>query len=336
MNDELDAALGSPIEVLMDAPMFSGMSELEFTAVTAFMERRRIRKGVIVFNEGDKGEELFILIAGSLIASITQPDGVKCLLFNVPQGSFFGEMSVIAREPRSATITAEEDSDVLVLQGIDFYRILYEHPMIGVKLLKAIGKVESGWLENSARHLNDLMRWGETARRRAVTDELTGLNNRRFLEDSIKERFHQGSLGSREMSLMMIDMDKIHEINERHGSQAGDIVISAFADIIRAAVRTGDIAARLSGDEFSVLLPDTGEEGAKDIARRIRTAVNEIEVPVPAAPGAAARVPITIRASIGIAVAPTHASSGESLFYAADTALRKAKALGRDRVELAG
>ncbi|GHV88290.1 diguanylate cyclase [Spirochaetia bacterium] len=336
MSDELEAALGSPIELLMDAPMFSGMSDLEFTAVTAFMERRRIEKGAVVFNEGDTGEELYILISGALRVFITQPDGGKCWLLNVPQGSFFGEMSVIAREPRSTTITAEEDSDVLVLQGIDFYRILYEHPMIGVKLLKAIGKVESGWLENSARHLNDLMRWGETARRRAITDELTGLNNRRFLEDSIKERFRRGSPGSREISLMMMDMDRVHEINETHGPQAGDRVISAMAGIIRSTVRSGDIAARLSGDEFAVLLPDTGEENAKVLAERIRTAVNGTEVPVPVAPGAAAQVPINIRASIGIAVAPNHASSGESLFYAADTALRKAKALGRDRVELAG
>ncbi|MDR1374539.1 MAG: cyclic nucleotide-binding domain-containing protein, partial [Treponema sp.] len=161
--------------VLIQSSIFAAMSELEFNAVTAFLERRRVDAGAQVFKEGDTGEELFILLSGELNAYVSQSDGTQRWMFKVRPGDFFGEMSVIAGEPRSATILAKTASNVMVLQGIDFYRIIFEHPMIGVKMLTAIGAVQNMWLEQSSRHLKDLMSWGETARRRAITDELTGL-----------------------------------------------------------------------------------------------------------------------------------------------------------------
>jgi diguanylate cyclase (GGDEF)-like protein len=338
MNEPVSASPLSPVAdpVLVKSPLFCTMSELEFNAITAFLERMRVKKGTAVFKEGDTGEDMFILLSGALSAFVAQSDGSRRWMFDVKPGDFFGEMSIIANEPRSATITAREDADVMVLQGIDFYRIIFEHPMIGVKMLKAIGAVQNLWLDQSSKHLGDLMRWGETARRRAITDELTGLYNRSFLEESVKGRFDQGFVGLRKMSLMMMDLDRVHAINDRHGPQAGDQAIIATAEVLRALMRSGDIAARLSGDEFAVLLPDTELEDARMVAERVREAVQAREVLVPRVPGAEEKIPIRIRTSIGIAVAPTHASDGESFIFAADMALRKAKEGGRNRVETAG
>jgi diguanylate cyclase (GGDEF)-like protein len=321
--------------VLIKSPLFAGLSELEFNAITAFLERLRFKKGGVVFREGDQGEDMFILLSGALSAFISQSDGAMRWLFDIKPGEFFGEMSIIANEPRSATITAAEESDVMVLQGIDFYRLIYEHPMIGVKILKAISMVQNQWLAQSSKHLGDLMRWGETARRRAITDELTGLYNRRFLEDSVKGRFSQGSVGLRKMSLMMLDLDQIHVINERHGPRGGDLAIIAAAETLRSFMRSGDIAARLAGDEFAVLLPDTELNDARMVAERIRKSLQDREVQVPQSPGAAAMASVRVRTSIGIAEAPGQGNNAENLFFAADGALRKAKAGGRDRVETA-
>ncbi|MDR2257915.1 MAG: GGDEF domain-containing protein [Treponema sp.] len=322
--------------VLVKSPLFSNMSELEFNAITAFLERMRVRKSTVVFKEGDAGEDMFLLLSGSLSAYLSQSDGTQRWMFDIKPGDFFGEMSIIANEPRSVTLVAKEDSDVMVLQGIDFYRIIFEHPMIGFKMLKAISAVQNQWLDQSSKHLGDLMRWGETARRRAITDELTGLYNRRFLEESIADRFEHGSVGLRKMSLLMMDLDKVHTINERYGPQAGDQVIIAVADILRSLMRSGDIAARLSGDEFAVLLPDTDQEDACVVAARILEAVPAREIRVPKNPGAAERTGINVRVSIGVAVAPVHAKNMESLIFTADGALRKAKDRGRNRIELAG
>jgi diguanylate cyclase (GGDEF)-like protein len=336
-NEPAGASPLSPVAdpVLIKSPLFCAMSELEFNAVTAFLERMRIKKGTSVFKEGDAGEDMFVLLSGALSAFVSQSDGSQRWLFDIKPGDFFGEMSIIANEPRSATFTAKEDADVMVLQGIDFYRIIFEHPMIGVKLLKAISAVQNQWLDQSSKHLGDLMRWGETARRRAITDELTGLYNRSFLEESLKDRFDQGSVGLRKMSLLMLDLDRVHVINDRHGPPAGDQVIIAVADILRGLMRSGDIAARLSGDEFAVLLPDTELEDAQLAAERIREAVQAREVLVPRTPGTAENIPIRIQTSVGIAVAPIHADDVESLVFTADMALRRAKERGRNRVETA-
>jgi diguanylate cyclase (GGDEF)-like protein len=321
--------------VLINSPLFVSMSELEFNAITAFMERRRFAAGQAIFNEGDHGEDMFVLLSGSLSAHKKQSDGTQRWMFDITPGSFLGEMSVIANEPRSATITAKEDSDLMVLQGIDFYRIIFEHPMIGVKMLTSIGAVQNSWLNQSSKHLRDLVQWGETARRRAITDELTGLYNRSFLEESIKERFITGAVGARKMSLIMMDLDKVHEINDRYGPVGGDRVIIAVAEVLKHMGRPGDIAARLSGDEFAVLLPDTAGQDAVTVAEKIREKVANQTVTA-ARLGSSETDELYIRTSMGVAVAPRHADNVRDLEFAADTALRKAKNLGRNRVELYG
>jgi diguanylate cyclase (GGDEF)-like protein len=326
----------SPISdpALVNSPLFAAMSNLEYNAITAFMERRRIKEGETVFNEGDQGEDMFVLLSGALSAHKTQSDGTQRWMFDIVPGYFFGEMSIIANEPRSATISAKEDSDLMVLQGIDFYRIIFDHPMIGIKMLNSIGNVQNGWLNQTSRHLKDLVLWGETARRRAITDELTGLYNRNFVEESIRERIKLGFVSARKISLIMMDLDKVHAINDKHGVLGGDRVIISVAETIKLTTRPGDIPARLSGDEFAIFLPDTNSKDAVKIAERIRQRVMITPVVVPQAPGSEEMVEINIRTSLGIAEAPTHADNEKGLVSAADKALRKAKERGRNRVEV--
>jgi diguanylate cyclase (GGDEF)-like protein len=223
----------------------------------------------------------------------------------------------------------------MVLQGIDFYRIIFEHPMIGVKILSSIGAVQNIWFKQTSRHLKELVTWGETARRPANTDALTGLYNKSFLEESSRDSFKIGSVGTRKMSLIMMDLDKVHEINNAYGSLAGDRVIVAVAEILKHITRTGDIAARLSGDEYAVLLPDTDGKNALRVAEHIRQNVMNSPVRVPKSPGSEETVDLDVKTSLGIAVAPTHASNERDLVFAADTALRRAKEQGRNKTELA-
>ena len=225
--------------------LFSGLNKNEFNIFSGVLKILRLKNGDIIFKEGDTGKDMFIHVSGTLSAYITQSDGTQRLLFNVKHGDFFGEMSIITHEPRSVTISAEEDSKIIKLSENDFFKIIYEHPAIGYKLLHSIIVVQNRWLSQSSKSVSDLMRWGEKARKRAVTDEMTGLYNRRFLEESIKERFNNQSMKYRRMSLLMMDLDKVHGINDRYGTKAGDMVIITAADIIRSGLRHGDIPARL-------------------------------------------------------------------------------------------
>ena len=318
---------------LMESPLFADLSELEFRAFSAFLKPRHMARDETVFHQGEPGNELFILRSGELNAFAERAGGCRQWMFKISPPSFFGEMSVIAHTTRSATIVASEDSELAVLGGDDFYHIINKHPMIAVKVLKAIGNVQSRWWEQSFRYLGDLIRWGDTALRRAITDELTGLYNRRFLEDTTRSRFAQGMVGLRRMALLMMDLDRVHEINERHGTGAGDQVIIAAARAIRSQIRPADIAARLSGDEFAVLFPDTDEAEALNIAERIRRAVHARQVRIPQASHSAEPLAISVGISIGIAVAPIHGGDLESLMDSADNALRRAKRRGRNRIE---
>jgi diguanylate cyclase (GGDEF)-like protein len=322
-------------DILFRSQFFSGMSQLEFNAIRAFLEPGFIKKDETLFSEGERGEAMYFLLSGTLSAFVTQSDGTNQWMFNISPGAFFGEMSIIANEPRSATIIAKEDSCFMIFQGIDFYRIVFDHPVIAVKMLKAIGSVQNFWLDQNSNHLEDLIRWGITARRRALFDDLTGLYNRNFLNDSLHDRFEHGSIGLRQLSLLVMDLDNVHEVNEQYGTTAGDQVIIAAANVIKDNLRSGDIAARLSGDEYAVILPDTDIAEALRMAELIRKAVNEKKVKVPKTPGSSNFAELNIRTSVGIAIAPIHATDRETLFEKSDEALRKAKELGRNRVEVA-
>ncbi|MCL2318817.1 MAG: GGDEF domain-containing protein [Treponema sp.] len=334
MSDRSIAPVHNP--VIKSSPLFKNLSELELNAVAAFLEPRTIKAGEVIFTEGTPGAEMFLLVSGKVNAWVSEADGTRRWMFGIKPGDFFGEMSVIANQDRSATLTAGEDTELLVFPGIDFYRIIFDHPMIGVKMLTAIRGVQNSWLEETSKYLSDLMRWGETARRRAISDDLTGLYNRRFLEDSANDRFQQGFVEPRSISLMMMDLDKLHDINTKYGPVAGDLVCMAAADVLRSTTRAGDICARLSGDEFAVLLLDTGPDEARSIAERICQTMFAQKVKVPKIPVGTGQTEVSVSTSIGIASAPAHAKNWESLYLAADNALHRSKDLGRNRVEIAG
>ena len=322
---------------LKGSPLFRDLNEEEFKTAAAALNPVFVKKGEQVFCEGDEGRELFILYTGALAAYGSQSDGNQRWLFDIKQrGEFFGEMSIIAHEPRSVTITAVEDSSVMALKEIDFYRIISQLPLTGFKILKSISIVENQWLDRSSKSYNDLIRWGEAARKRAITDEMTGLYNRRFMEESVKERFSNSSMNFRTMAFLMMDLDRIHGINDRYGFKAGDLVIIAAAEALRSCLRPGDIPARLSGDEFAILLPDTNKKDAAQVAERIREKIAECQIEVPEKSGSDENVVIGTQTSIGISIAPLHAATVEELVDTSDSALRKAKELGRNRVEVYG
>jgi diguanylate cyclase (GGDEF)-like protein len=332
MSLELSSVL---YETMNEKSLFSELNEEEFKIVASVFEPLFVKQGDLIFREGDAGKDMFILYSGAVNAFGTQSDGNQRLLFALKQrGQLFGEMSMVANEPRSMTISAAENSVVLLFRITDFYRILAQNPIIGFKILKAIIAVENQKLDQSSESYNDLIRWGETARRRAITDEMTGLYNRRFLEDSIKERFSNQSMNFRSISLLMIDLDKLHSVNALYGPQTGDLVITAAADAIRSCLRPIDIPTRLAGDEFAVLLPDTSRKSAVKIAARIRENIAKMQVKVPASHEANENVTISTHASIGIAIAPDHAGTTQEFVNAADSALKKAKDLGRNRAEV--
>jgi diguanylate cyclase (GGDEF)-like protein len=161
-------------------------------------------------------------------------------------------------------------------------------------------------------------------KRQAVTDELTGLANRRSFRETLETELSRAERFDKSLSLVVADLDDFKRVNDQYGHQVGDDVLRAFALVLRGRIRTVDLAARLGGEEFAVLLPETDLEGAEALAESLRAAVAELAVPVDA-------TDVHVTASFGVAAFPqTH--SADELMTSADLALYSAKRQGKNRV----
>jgi diguanylate cyclase (GGDEF)-like protein len=155
----------------------------------------------------------------------------------------------------------------------------------------------------------------------ARTDSRTGLANRRELEERFVAELERATRGGRPLAIVVLDLDWFKEFNDRFGHAAGDRALGRLAEALKLATRTSDIVARLGGEEFAVLAPETDEEEAHLLAERLRAEVRR----------AFARQPEKMTVSCGVASFPVHGITSGELLHAADRALYQAKEGGRDR-----
>src|SRR3954453_23547954 len=158
----------------------------------------------------------------------------------------------------------------------------------------------------------------------ARTDALTGLLNRRVFQELMEVETDRALRSSRPLAILVGDLDHFKHLNDRYGHAAGDLALKRFAEIASSASRRIDAVARIGGEEFALLLPDTEQHAAYLLAERLRRAVKE-----PSASKAGETDLPTV--SFGVASFPTHAADAAALMHAADQALYAAKAMGRDR-----
>jgi diguanylate cyclase (GGDEF)-like protein len=165
--------------------------------------------------------------------------------------------------------------------------------------------------------------------RLSITDELTGLANRRRLTTELERELRRSERHGRPLAILMLDVDRFKRFNDTHGHPAGDALLWRLADTLRKCVRDVDLAARYGGEEFLVMLPETAADAAR-VAERIRASVEQDRF-APEDGGAMLNVTV----SVGYAVFPGDAKTPEALIEAADHALYRSKQAGRNRVTAA-
>ncbi len=179
-----------------------------------------------------------------------------------------------------------------------------------------------------------LMNETQKFRRIALVDSLTELGNRRAFEAELDRAWARVERTHRPLALLIADIDRFKAFNDRYGHRTGDEVLKAVSKALSSAVRKGDTAYRLGGEEFVILAPEATREGAVIIAERVRRAVAGEKVSPP--PDSSSTRPLSVTVSVGLAVVPDAAIAGtQALIECADRALYDAKAAGRDRVVLA-
>jgi diguanylate cyclase (GGDEF)-like protein len=164
----------------------------------------------------------------------------------------------------------------------------------------------------------------------SVTDDLTQLYNTRYLNDALRRETKRAARGGWPLSLLFVDLDGFKQINDAHGHLLGSRALIEAAQIVRSCARETDIVARWGGDEFAILLPETGSEGAHSVARRLRDRFLGHLFLADHGPGN------RISASIGLATLPDVADTAEGLLQAADAAMYRVKVSGKNGIQVAG
>jgi diguanylate cyclase (GGDEF)-like protein len=211
-----------------------------------------------------------------------------------------------------------------VLVGIDHGRPR-RMPVLSPELADALSRL----VEPGAYALQHALR---VARVEAlsVTDDLTQLYNSRFLNEALRKETKRSVRSGWPLSLLFIDLDGFKKINDAHGHLLGSRALIEAASVIRSSARETDIVARFGGDEFAILLPETGTEGAQSVARRLRDRIARYVFLAGHSPSN------RVTASIGVATLPDVAETAEGLLQAADAAMYRVKVHGKNGIHVAG
>jgi diguanylate cyclase (GGDEF)-like protein len=300
---------------------------------------RRCYAGETLFRRGDLGTTMYVIADGAIDLDF----GEDLISKRLGPREFFGELGLlIGDHARSADAVAAGDGELIELRHEEFQRLVDRNPgLVSHFLRRAIMRVvlnEQSLIRRLRRRNQDLQSALDSLRATAHqlnqteelirTDELTGLHNRRGLAQHLNERRRNGMLKS--MGLVLVDCDRFKEVNDDHGHLVGDRVLQSVASILRSVLSEGDIACRLGGDEFCVLVSADSREAVLGFADFIlSTTRGLLQVPRHAEPG---EVPLVCSVSVGACLIDGERDWND--WYAqADMALYRAKRLGGNRVE---
>jgi diguanylate cyclase (GGDEF)-like protein len=192
--------------------------------------------------------------------------------------------------------------------------------------LSQVGEAFDEMIEALQRRDAELKRALQDLQEQAITDPLTGLLNRRYLQEYLPRELTRATRNGAPVALIMMDLDYFKRVNDTLGHEAGDLVLREIGALLRNNLRASDIACRFGGEEFVIVLPESSLDGARKRAEAIRAATKHLNLMYRGQPLG------TLTASCGVALFPDHAADPQSLLRAADEALYSAKGSGRDRV----
>ncbi|MGH7545242.1 MAG: diguanylate cyclase, partial [Gemmatimonadota bacterium] len=169
----------------------------------------------------------------------------------------------------------------------------------------------------------------ETLQNQAIKDPLTGLFNRRYMEESLDRELQRAARTGTSLGLILMDIDHFKQFNDAHGHAVGDLLLAALGSLLRTLVREEDIVCRYGGEEFTAIFPGASLKATIERAEEIRDGVRRLTVP--SEHGELGSITV----SLGVAAYPEHGLSSRELLAAADAALYRAKEDGRDRPAIA-
>ncbi|MGH8670953.1 MAG: diguanylate cyclase [Burkholderiales bacterium] len=306
--------------VIENSPLFA---KVDFAFIDTYLHRcpvRVVSKGELLLQPGQRNENVYLVLSGSMSVNLESDDRVA--LLNLGAGECVGEMSVIDDNPVCAYVVAMEDTRLLVIDRSLMWHMISALHQVSFNLLC----VFSQRLRNDNRVMLDSVKLQIQFERSAHVDGLTGVHNRRWMNEMFKRQIERYAQDRSPLSLLMVDIDHFKRFNDQYGHVAGDRALYGIGQTLMSTLRPTDLLARFGGEEFAIMLPATGLEQAASIAQRLCQAV--AGTPISGIDGD--YLP-ALTTSIGVA----QMSAGETLealIRVADTALYRAKNRGRNQV----
>lgn len=316
----------------------ASLSADECALFAAVGRPRRTRAGEVLFRRGDRGTTMYVIVEGVIELDFGD-DTVK----HLGPHEFFGELGLlIGDHARSADAIAPVDGLLVELRHEEFQRLVDRSAaQVSHFLRRAIMRValnEQGLIRRLRRRNQELQTALDSLRSTTHqlsqtevlirTDELTGLANRRGLTQHLQGLRRGGALA--ELGLVLIDCDRFKEVNDEHGHLVGDRVLQAVASVLRSVAGAGDLACRLGGDEFCLLVHADSRQSVMHYADFVvATARHLMQLPRHAGPD---QTPQICMLSVGACLA-TPDGDWSDWYAHADAALYRAKRLGGNRVE---
>lgn len=316
-----DVTVEQRLEHLVNLPMFRELTHLELIPLAAACRVVHFRPGEEIVRQGEPGDSVYVILDGRVeVLAHIERNGVQSesVVSWLVAGDALGELALLDGQPRSATCLAMTNTTCLCLDRDEFLAAMQRHWKLTHSLLEVVAVRLRLADQRLAEH---------------ATDPLTGVNNRRALldlyerESSRAQRAARSGIGSMQpLGLLFCDVNVFKSINDTYGHHIGDEVLRSVAQTLIAASRVTDFVARYGGDEFVVLLPDSGEAGVNVVSNRIREILRDNP------PG-----PVPFSVSIGSAlVDPQVPQKLEELMAVADEAMYEDKQRARDAAKAAG
>ena len=305
--------------ILARSALFRGVPTGLLSEVSSTSEARLLGRDEVLLAADRRSDKLHIVLSGGLRV---QPDDDTPAPAPIGPGECVGLSSLIEGRPSGATVLADESTIVLSLDREQVWQLVEASPELARNVLRAMaGRVAP--IELLPGQSSRLKRYFE---RTATVDSLTGLHNRRWLEDALPRQMARAQRSQQPLSLLMVDIDRLKPINDRFGHLTGDAVLGRVSQLLMSGVRPQDLLARFGGEEFAVVLPAADLEGAVTVAGRLRAAVE-----ANTRDDDSQDVPSTT-VSIGVA-AMAPGDRLDDLVARSERALSRAKATGRNRVQ---
>jgi diguanylate cyclase (GGDEF)-like protein len=308
--------MGDLQEGLLRARLFRNVPEQLVAAALTGCQTRQLSATETLLRAGTENDVLYIVVSGQV--SVRVP-GVDEPHVRLGAGECVGELSILDGQQVSANVVADAQTLVLALDRERLWSLIDSSAEVARNLLGIL----AGRVRTDDAALGESGREHRHLQRLVTVDSLTGLRNRRWLDDTFARQLSRATRANQPLSLLMIDIDRFKDVNDTYGHPAGDAVLRRVAHTLATGLRPQDSLARYGGEEFTVLLPGLGRQQSLQVAERLRLAIQ-------ANRGDSKRDNVAqITVSIGVATA-THDESLGALLQRADEALYRAKESGRN------